>query len=417
MNRKTLLTAGIATAAVLALAGGYFYSASTGRPEVGTAEVLRADITDTVSASGELASAKTAGVYPPAAGTLTKVSVKDGDPVEAGQILAKVASGPLKLAVAQSRAAVSAADAQLDAINRGVPAAIDRSAADAALTAARSQVRTANPNYSAYNSDYQDATADEQDQMRPTLRTLQTARRTATAALRSAEAGLHQLSVAARVSLARRAALDARAAAKRALALAKADLAHAELTAPFAGTVAFEGRVERGSGVAPGVAVFTVSDPKRLDFEAMVNESDIARVASGQAATVTMDAFEQPFTGTVTRVHGDAQTTSTGGVAYQVDVGIDTGDSRALAGMSGSVELATESVPDALVVPVAAVLTSDGTQSVFVVGPDSVVHSRAVTVGISTDTSAQILSGLQAGQRVVTTGAAALTDGQAVRTK
>jgi len=54
---------------------------------------------------------------------------------------------------------------------------------------------------------------------------------------------------------------------------------------------------------------------------------------------------------------------------------------------------------------------------VYVLGSDNVVHARTVTVGASTDISAQILSGLAAGDTVVTTGASALTDGQRVRTK
>jgi multidrug efflux pump subunit AcrA (membrane-fusion protein) len=85
--------------------------------------------------------------------------------------------------------------------------------------------------------------------------------------------------------------------------------------------------------------------------------------------------------------------------------------------MSGSVDIAVKSIPDALTVPVEAVLTKGDSKSVFVLGSDNVVHARTVTVGASTDISAQILNGLAAGDAVVTTGASALSDGQRVRTK
>ena len=417
MKRKTLVTTGIVAAAVVALGGGYAYSVANSRPEVGTAVVERAELTATVSASGSLAAAHTSGVYAPVAGTIAKLEVADGDTVAKGDTLATLSTGTLKLAVAQAKAAVSAAGAQLDAVNRGVPAAIDRSAGNAALTAARSQVSTAAKNYAAYLDDYRDASKAERARMSSTLRNLKTAKSTANAALKAAESGLHQLSVAARVGLARTAAKDAAKAAERALDLAQANLDKAELAAPFNGTVTFHGTVEKGSGVTPGVPVFTVTDPAQLEFRALVNETDIAGVAKDQTATVTLDAFEQPFVGKVTRVHGDAETTSTGSVAFEVEVAIETGDTRALSGMSGSVELATESIPDALVVPVAAVQTRGTARTVFVVGDDSIVHAREVTVGVTTDASLQILSGLSAGDRVVTTGAATLTDGQQVRVK
>ena len=134
-------------------------------------------------------------------------------------------------------------------------------------------------------------------------------------------------------------------------------------------------------------------------------------MAKDQTATVTLDAFEQPFVGKVTRMHGDAETTSTGSVAFEVEVAIETGDHPRAQRMSGSVELATESIPDALVVPVAAVQTRGTTRTVFVVGDDSIVHAREVTVGVTTDASRQILSGLSAGDRVVSPVRRRLTDG------
>ena len=413
MKQKTIVATGIGAAVVLALGGGYAYSASNNSPVVGVAQVVVAPLSVTASASGALVAAHSAGVYPPAAGTVAKVLVADGDTVKAGDTLAAMATGPLKLAVTQARAALSAARAQGEAVSNGVPGAIDRSAASAALSAARSQVSTAEKNYASFRDNYH---ASDPAQ-RATLRTLKTARTQASAALQAAKAALNRLSVASRVSLARTAASQGVTAAGQALKLAQGNLDKAELTAPFDGTVTVHGTVEKGSGLTPGVAAFTVVDPTRMEFEAAVNETDIADVAKGESATVTLDAFPDGFTGKVTRVQASPETTSTGSVAFPVRVSLDAGQSRLFQGMSGSVDIAVKSIPDALTVPVEAVLTKGAAKSVFVLGPDSVVHARAVTVGASTDTSAQILSGLSAGDSVVTTGASALSDGQRVRTK
>ncbi|HEY3544661.1 MAG TPA: efflux RND transporter periplasmic adaptor subunit [Propionicimonas sp.] len=417
MKRKTIVATSIGAAVVLALGGGYAYSASNNQPLVGVAQAAVGPLSVTASASGSLVSAHSAGVYPPASGTVAKVLVADGDTVKAGGTLAEMATGPLRLAVFQARAALSAARAQGEAVSNGVPSAIDRSAAGAALSAARSQVSTANKNYASFRSDYDDADSATRHEMLPTLRTLKTARTQANAALKAAKAALGRLSVASRVSLARTAASQGVTAASRALTLAEANLDKATLTAPFDGIVTIHGTVEKGSGLTPGVPAFTIVDPTRMEFEAAVNETDIADVAKDEAATVTLDAFAEGFAGKVVRVQASPETTSTGSVAFPVRISLEGGKSRLFQGMSGSVDIAVKSIPDALTVPVEAVLTKGATKSVFVLGSDNVVHARTVTVGASTDISAQILSGLTAGDTVVTTGASALSDGQRVRTK
>ncbi len=414
MKRKTIVATSIGAAVVLALGGGYAYSASNNSPVVGVAQAAVNPLSVTASASGSLVAAHSAGVYPPVTGTVAKVLVADGDTVKAGDTLAVMATGPLKLAVAQARAALSSARAQGEAVSNGVPSAIDRSAASAALSAARSQVSTANLNYTSFREHDYDQTISTDRQM---LRTLKTARTQASAALKAAQAALSRLSVASRVSLARTAASQAVTAASRALKQAEGNLDKAELKAPFDGTVTFGGTVEKGSGLTPGVAAFTIVDPTRMEFEAAVNETDIADVAKDQAATVTLDAFGDGFTGKVTRVQASPETTSTGSVAFGVRVSLDAGQSRLFQGMSGSVDIEVKTIPDALTVPVEAVLTNGATRSVFLLGADNVVHARTVTVGASTDSSAEILSGLNAGDTVVTTGASALSDGQRVRTK
>ena len=417
MKRKTIIATGVAAAAILALGGGYAYSVTTDRPVVGVAQATVAPMSVMVSASGSLVAAHTAGVYPPVAGTIASLKVHDGDRVRAGQTLAVMAKGPLRLAVAQARAAHTAARAQLAAVNNGVPSAIQHSAANAALSAARSQVSTANRNYAAFLADYRDANSTERKAMRSTLRTLKTARATANSSLKAAQAGLDTLSVAERVSLARSAANQAVLATEKAFAIAGDNLAAASLTAPFAGTVTLNGTVEKGAGLSPGVAPFTVVDATRMQFEAQVFESDIAAVRVKQTSTTTLDAFTESFPGTVVRVQARPVSTATGTVAFPVRVSLDAGEARLFQGMSGSADIEVESIPDALTVPIESVLTSGETKKVFVLDAADVAHATEVSIGASTDTAAQVLSGLSAGDRVVTTGASTLTDGQRVSTK
>jgi multidrug efflux pump subunit AcrA (membrane-fusion protein) len=73
-------------------------------------------------------------------------------------------------------------------------------------------------------------------------------------------------------------------------------------------------------------------------------------------------------------------------------------------------------IPDALTVPASALVnTPDGTSAVMVVGSDDRAHQQKVEVGVHQGDQVQIVSGLQSGQRVITSGAYGLRDNTRVR--
>lgn len=225
-----------------------------------------------------------------------------------------------------------------------------------------------------------------------------------------------------RLNRARSRAIDA---AEQALKVARANADHATLRAGGAGIVTFNTlaitKVD-GSGptaapgvsVTPGSPIFTVTDPARLRFNVQVDEADIAGVKTKQSVRITLDAFPgKTFAGKVDQIRQQAVTTSTGGTAFPVLVSVDAGKSRLFSGMTGDADIATSTVPDALVVPVSAVITDGGARFVYRVDGD-VVRRTQVGVGRSTDTLTQITSGLAAGDTVATSQVTALSDGAKV---
>ena len=106
--------------------------------------------------------------------------------------------------------------------------------------------------------------------------------------------------------------------------------------------------------------------------------------------------------------------TVTGGIAFPVRISLDPAGSRLFVGMTGSADIEVTSIPEALTVPVEAVLTEGPVRSVFVLGADGKAHKTAIQIGAANDTHAQVLSGLDAGAVVVTSQLTALTDGQSV---
>ncbi|MDR1768750.1 MAG: efflux RND transporter periplasmic adaptor subunit [Propionibacteriaceae bacterium] len=416
MNRKAVIAGGVAVAVVAAAGGGVAYSQSNSAPLVGVAKAALATIATSVSASGTVAAGQSVGVYPPTAGTLGSLKVDDGDRVEKGDVIASLATTPLKLAVKQAQAALDAAYAQQEAVELGVPRAVDRSAASATLSAAQSAYSTAVKNYNAYNKEYKKADKKTKKSMLPTLRTMRTAKSQAAATVAQARSAISKLNVAAGVGDARAAAKSAIAAAKSSLSLAQKNLSKAKLTAPFDGVVTLAAGVEKGAAVAPGVPVVTLVNEAKMVFDAAVDETNIAAVAVDQSVEVTLDsASDTPFSGEVERVAASPTTTLTGSVAYQARISFDYGSTKVFEGMSGSVEIATAEVADAVSVPVESVVAGSDGKYVFVLDGET-AKQTPVEVGAENDTSVQIVSGLSAGQQVVTTGATTLADGQKVRT-
>lgn len=227
-----------------------------------------------------------------------------------------------------------------------------------------------------------------------------------------------------RLNSARSHAIDA---AQATLDTARANLANATLKAPVAGELHYTSlsllpgagplyKTQEGASVSPGLAVFTIVTPGDLAFTAQIDESDIAGVKVGTAAKVTLDAFaDTPFAGKVASIQPTAVQTSTGGVAFPTTITL-TDAKGVMSGMTGDADLTTQTIKDALVVPLQAVQTADGKRFVYVIRDAKAIKTE-VTAGASTDTEVQIKSGLKAGDQVATSQLSALSDGAKVHVK
>ncbi|MDR1833386.1 MAG: efflux RND transporter periplasmic adaptor subunit [Propionibacteriaceae bacterium] len=415
MKKKTWIIGGVA-AVVVAAGGGIGYQLATSGTVVSVAQVSQTNLSVTVSASGSLAADTTAGVFPPTSGTIGEIAVADGAAVTEGEVIATMATGPLKQALTAAQAALSAANAQVEAVKNGAPSSAQRAAANAAVSAAKSALSAAKKNYSSYNKQYKKAKGEEKKAMTATWRTMKVSVQQAQAGLAQAQAASATVASAGSTKQAKTAAADAVNAAKAALKTAKSNLERAELKAPISGVVTFAPTTEKGSGLTPGVAAFTVTDQTSLVFQAAVDETDIAKVKAGQQAAVTLDAYpDTPLTGKVTWIGQSPTSTATGSVAYTVKLSVAAGGNRVLEGMSGSAAITVEQAADATTVPIEAVLSDGDGSYVFVVDADGTAHKTAIKAGAQTDTAVQVESGVSAGQEVVTVGASTLADGQKVK--
>jgi RND family efflux transporter MFP subunit len=191
---------------------------------------------------------------------------------------------------------------------------------------------------------------------------------------------------------------------------AQVNAAKYTVRAPFSGVLA---KVSARVGETAGTIATLIT--KEQVVELSLNEVDAALVAVGQKATITFDALENvALTGKVTRID-TVGTVSSGVVSYAVTIGFDTTHENVRTGMSANVTIVTNMKTDVLTVPASAVKTQSGTNYVLVFDPPLAQTSsgngtpseleptrKEVTVGISDDTTTEVLSGVAEGEQVVT---------------
>ena len=190
---------------------------------------------------------------------------------------------------------------------------------------------------------------------------------------------------------------------------AQQQISNCTVSAPISGQVAAVNVQQGGMASAggPAIRLVTVDDVK---IKANVTESNINHVHSGETLNVKIEAAsEYDFVGKITSVApaADRQTNT-----YPVEITISNASGLLKPGMFAEAQLVTNSAKNVLVVPAEAVNTDN---CVYVLQEDSTVKKVEVKVGLSNENYVQIISGLELGDRIVTTGNHLLYDGALVR--
>lgn len=201
-------------------------------------------------------------------------------------------------------------------------------------------------------------------------------------------------------------------AARAASAAASESAARATITSPIDGVVSAR-FVSGGEAVNPGQPLFTVVDASELELAGRVGVQDAARIRAGQAVTFTLDALPgQTFRGRVARVDptADMATRQVGVYARLPNPG-----GRIVGGQYARGRIETGRSQTAVVIPEAAVLARAGdAASVYVLAGDRIAR-RQVTLGARDEDTGlvAVVSGLQAGERVLLNPSPDLGDGAA----
>ena len=188
---------------------------------------------------------------------------------------------------------------------------------------------------------------------------------------------------------------------------AAAQFSYSEIRSPINGVVT-DRPLYPGEMAAAGTPLLTVMDTSQVTARAHIAQQNAALLKVGDGASLTAPGFDTPFGGKVSLVSPALDPSST---TVEIWVLAKNPNGRLKPGSSVQVAMVARSVPDALAIPAAALLTAqDGATSVMVVGSDGRAHQKPVKTGIHDGDRVQIVEGLSAGDHVVGSGAYGLPD-------
>ena len=186
--------------------------------------------------------------------------------------------------------------------------------------------------------------------------------------------------------------------------------ARGNVIAPSSGTLVTMNATE-GGFISNTMPVAVINGVEQMKVVVQVSEALVPKLSIGDAADVSVSAVEQTCEAVIRSVERAANMQTR---LYSVTLTLPSGTDGLLAGMFADVSFHTDVSENTIVVPTEAVLTRGETQYVFIVENGAAKYVE-VSVGLTGNGVTEILSGLSAGQQLVTVGQAYLNDGDPVR--
>ncbi|MFC1952256.1 HlyD family secretion protein [Chloroflexota bacterium] len=400
-------------------------------------KVVRGDLLVSVSGSGNMVVANEAGLVFGTGGRIDRIFIEEGDEVNEGEVLARLDTGPLELALTQAEMALTQAkvsrtqtqlaqgQVQVDLI-RAEAALTQAQAAQAQAEAARAQAQIAldaaedNLEDTEDYLDWLKRTYDRNDlvveegewQFEVAKLQLEAAQFQYEGAELQVEAAGSQLDAAqlqyegAELQLEtfepQLAAADLHVeVAEQALTEAQKQLDMAALTAPFDGAVVSV-EADEGDTVSPTTQILYLIDLSSIELKAGVDEIDIPDVELNQRAIISLDALPD------LQLEGEVSSISLvpvvegGLVMYDVTISFNVAeDTNLRIGMSATADIVIDERSNALLVPNRAITRdSQGNPIVKVIVDEDIeeIEERPVVLGMSDDFQTEIVDGLEEGE-------------------
>ncbi|MBE8712431.1 efflux RND transporter periplasmic adaptor subunit [Sphingobacterium hungaricum] len=171
-------------------------------------------------------------------------------------------------------------------------------------------------------------------------------------------------------------------------------------------------KIEPGTYVSPGTPAFDIVNVSTLKLRVNVDEKNVAALKVGNQIAINVSVYpDKSFTGRITFIAPKAD----GSLNFPVEIEVkNTSDNLLRAGMYGTASFGENANINALVVPRNAFVGSVSSNTVFVMQQDSTAKMVKITSGRNFGNDIEVLGGLKAGDKVITSGQINLLDGTKV---
>jgi HlyD family secretion protein len=193
---------------------------------------------------------------------------------------------------------------------------------------------------------------------------------------------------------------------------AEALLSYSHIISPIDGVVTDRPLYE-GDLATANQPILTVMNISRLIAKSHIAQGEAATLKVGNPAELRVPGLDDPVEGRVTLV---SPALDPGSTTIEVWVEASKPDPAVKPGMTVDVSMTAKTAKDAVVVPASAVYkNSEGVNYALLAGSDNLAHQKVVVVGIRNSSLAQIISGINPGDPVITSGGYALPDKTQIR--
>ena len=368
--------------------------------QVQLTEVKSEPIQKVIRAEGVLRAVDQSAVMPKISAPVSKFYVNRGDHVRQGQLLAKLESRDLAASVADAKGAMDQASANYrNTASATVPDEVVKAQAD--VQAAKQQTEAAKKLL-----DSREQLVKEGALARRLADEAMVAYAQARSQFETAQKHLESLQSVGRHEETK-AAAGQMESAKGKFEAAQAQLSYSEVRSPISGVVA-DRSLFAGEMASAGSALLTIVDVSSVIARVNIPQAEAALVRVGQPAQIKSSDGLTDVKGKVTVVSPAVDPQST---TVEIWVQAANPGEKLRPGGTAHVEITTDTIPNALVVPAEALLPAEeGGSALYVVGKDMIAHQRKIEIGVRTPDKVQILSGVKEGEQVVTSGGVGLQD-------
>ena len=360
----------------------------------------REDISAVVTGEAVVFPVQQSVITPKITSTIREFKVQRGSKVHKGQVLAILENADLAAAAEQSKGEFEQAEATcVTTVNSGVPQEMQKAELDAA--AAKAGYEAAQKVYDSRKDLFQQGALPRRD--------LDAAQVALAQAKTQSDVAERQLADLKRLGekQALKSAQGQITAAKGKLQASTAQLSYSQIRSPLDGVVTDRPQYA-GELAAANQPLMTLMDLSKVIAKAHISRAEAALLKVGDATDVHVTGSDDAIHGRVSLV---SPALDPGSTTVEVWTEVVKPDARLKPGMTVQVSMVAKTVKDALVIPAAALFkTAEGADYVMVAGSDQKAHQKMVKVGIRNGDDTQIVSGLEASEKVITAGGYGLPD-------